>query len=143
MTAPSHPRRLLAPYRYCTGAGCHARTRDGRCSACRTRAEQQRGTATARGYASPRWRAFRTWWLAEHPLCGTRADGQRHPEHSECAAARRPVFGNHVDHIVPVTGPDDPRWFDPLAVQTLCVTDHSRKTQREQGQGGRKGYAGR
>ena len=36
-----------------------------------------------------------------------------------------------VDHIVRVSGPDDPRFFDETAVQSLCHACHARKTAME------------
>jgi 5-methylcytosine-specific restriction endonuclease McrA len=44
-----------------------------------------------------------------------------------------------TDHIVPVTGPDDPRFYDESNHQSLCNRCHNRKRQREarQAQGAR------
>jgi len=36
-----------------------------------------------------------------------------------------------VDHIRPVEGPDDPRFLDFAAVQSLCHRCHARKTATE------------
>lgn len=37
-----------------------------------------------------------------------------------------------VDHIIPVDGPDDPRFWDPENHQSLCHACHSAKTMAEQ-----------
>jgi 5-methylcytosine-specific restriction endonuclease McrA len=46
-----------------------------------------------------------------------------------------------IDHIVPVTGPDDPRFWDMSNHQALCSRAHGchdRKRQREGRTGGIK-----
>jgi 5-methylcytosine-specific restriction endonuclease McrA len=47
------------------------------------------------------------------------------------------VLGTVVDHIVPVTGPDDPKFYDAGNHQLLCHHCHNVKRQREQQQGRR------
>ena len=42
-----------------------------------------------------------------------------------------------VDHIMPVTGADDPRFYDPTNHQALCERCHNVKRQRE-AMGGRR-----
>ena len=39
----------------------------------------------------------------------------------------------HCDHVVPISGRDDPRRLDLDNVQTLCDTCHRRKTMKENG----------
>ena len=39
----------------------------------------------------------------------------------------------HCDHVLPITGRDDPRRLDLGNVQTLCDTCHRRKTMQENG----------
>lgn len=36
-----------------------------------------------------------------------------------------------VDHIVPITGADDPRFYDERNHQALCGSCHDAKRQRE------------
>jgi 5-methylcytosine-specific restriction endonuclease McrA len=36
-----------------------------------------------------------------------------------------------LDHIHPVTGPDDPAFYDPANHQSLCHACHSAKTMSE------------
>jgi 5-methylcytosine-specific restriction protein A len=88
-----------------------------------------RPSAAKRGY-DRRWQAYRRQWLKQHPLCGDRLNGAN-AEHSVCAQQRRAVVGSHVDHIVPIKGPDDPLFYDPANHQTLCPDCHARKTAIE------------
>ena len=97
-----------------------------------------RGSASSRGYDA-RWRAFREWYLGElfrravprAGLCGSRLPGAAVTHDSVCAADGAIVAGTVLDHIVPVTGPDDPRFFQPDELQLLCESCHNRKRQRE------------
>lgn len=73
-----------------------------------------------RGYTS-RWDAFAKQIKAERPLC------------ARCQERGVTTAGYAVDHIRPVTGPDDPTFFDPAAVQVLCRACHSEKTAAEDG----------
>jgi 5-methylcytosine-specific restriction protein A len=58
-------------------------------------------------------------YLAEHPLC------------VECEREGRAEAATDVDHIVPVTGPDDPLFWEESNHAALCHSCHSRKTARE------------
>lgn len=86
----------------------------GRCPAHRRAAEQARRAVTADLYRTPRWRRFRAWYLAEHPLCV--GCGQ---------------VGSHVDHVERLTAFNLHTAFDPDAVQTLCASCHGKKTWGE------------
>ena len=134
MTPPpaSPPRRLLPPLRYCTGAGCHARTREGRCPACRTKGEQQRGSAHQRGYGS-RWARYAQQWKRDYPLCGMRADGALHDEHSQCVQRGLVTPAYAVDHIRPHDGPGDATFYHADNHQSLCRSCHSAKTAAQDG----------
>jgi 5-methylcytosine-specific restriction protein A len=79
-----------------------------------------RPSATARGYDA-RWRAFRAWFLRHHPLCVA------------CAKDGKVVPAQHVDHVQPVEGPDDPLFYAEGNHQSLCVAHHAAKTAREDG----------
>ena len=72
-----------------------------------------RPNAYRRGYG-PRWAKYRKMYISQNPLCIT------------CG---RPA--TDVDHITPVTGPEDPTFFLPSAHQALCHSCHSRKTAAE------------
>ena len=77
-------------------------------------ADKERPTANARGYTS-RWRRYRLAFLASHPVC---ACGCNHA-------------ATDVDHIIPVTGPEDPLFWDPTNHQALTHECHSKKTLSE------------
>ena len=74
---------------------------------------RRRARTAARGYGA-RWQRFRLWFLKRNPLC------------VKCQRA-----AVHVDHIIPVTGRDDPKFYEPGDHQPLCHSCHSRKTRRE------------
>jgi len=63
-------------------------------------------------------------------LCGTRADGQRHGEHSACTREGLIVAATQTDHIVPISW-GGPMW-DPNNHQALCASCGARKSQTEQ-----------
>jgi 5-methylcytosine-specific restriction protein A len=90
----------------------------------------KRSTPADRGY-NARWRRYSTEYRNRNPLC------------VECMKRGKltPVIGGMgcVDHIVPVTGPDDPLFWDESNHQSLCHTCHSRKTTTEDGGFGNKG----
>ncbi len=89
----------------------------------RTLAPARKGS-TARGYSS-RWQRYRKAFLMQHPLC----------ECAECQAAGRVLAATDVDHVVPVRGEMDPRFWDASNHMALSHRCHSRKTARER-QGG-------
>ena len=109
-----------APKSPCLHPGCSAlvsRGEKGRCPQHRKAYEkgldQYRETATARGYDS-RWARFRDWYLNQHPLCG-------------CGCGR---VAQEVHHLIPVTGPDDPRFYDVDGLVALSKGCHSRATMK-------------
>src|SRR3990167_645716 len=123
----------------CHTPRCPTLTRDRYCPPCATRHaaitnqayDADRGTASQRGYGS-RWRRYRTWFLAQYPLCGMRPAIAQHPSTwSRCLQEGRSVAASVVDHTVPITGPTDPRFFDPLEHEALCKPCHDRKRQYE------------
>lgn len=81
--------------------------------------DRQRGTAAQRGYDN-HWAKYSIQYRAEHPLC------------IQCLNQGRTTPVGHVDHIIPVTGPDDPRFWDESNHQPLCRSCHSRKTAQEE-----------
>jgi 5-methylcytosine-specific restriction endonuclease McrA len=72
-------------------------------------------------YSTTRWRNYRKWYLADHPLC------------EECLKYGRDEGATDIDHVVPVNGPDDPSFWDEENHTALCHACHSRKTAREDG----------
>ena len=107
--------------RVCTRPGCAGLVRGSVCSVCgpRRQADDNRPNATERGYGARRWKRYRKAFLAENPLC------------AECLRHGETIPADTVDHIVPVTGPDDPTFWDRSNHQALCRSCHSRKTRRE------------
>jgi len=117
------PTRPLKP---CSYPGCRALVAGGgsRCvKHAKTEQRQydrQRGSAAKRGYDG-KWRRYRAAYLARNPVCVHCGD-----------------VAEAVDHIQPVSGPDDPKFFEPENHQALCASCHSRKTASEDG-----GFTGR
>ena len=68
-------------------------------------------SATHRGYTSARWRRVRLEQLRCQPFC------------TQCGDV-----ACDVDHVIPHTGPDDPRFWDRTNLNSLCKPCHSRKT---------------
>lgn len=104
----------------------------------RERYDQRRGTPASRGYDA-RWRGFVRWYFGElYRLRVPRAGlcGSRHPTapmtiDSVCAAEGLATLATLVDHIVPIAGQEDPRFFDLGNLQGLCDRCHNQKRQRE------------
>ena len=114
---PARPCR----YRYCPAL---TTDRSGYCSEHLRLARQQqdsaRGTAAERGYGW-RWAEYSRLYRKEHPLC------------VECEKQGQLTFSEHTDHIIPVKGKDDPRFWDPTNHQALCAYHHRVKTATEDG----------
>ena len=120
-----------AAKRQCSGCG---RATLGRyCERCRTRgnAREERGSAARRGYGW-RWRKYREGYLAAHPLCGD-------PFKRHVGVVRA---ATDVDHVEPVSGPEDARFWDPANLQALCHACHSVKTAKRDGGFGRADMRG-
>ena len=78
----------------------------------------QRGSSTKRGYGS-RWQKYREHYMAAHPLCVT------------CEAKGKTVPATVIDHIVEVSGPDDPLFWEAGNHMALCRDCHERKHGRK------------
>jgi len=50
-------------------------------------------------------------------------------ENPECVRCGEPA--DCVDHITPITGDEDPKFWDASNHQSLCTSCHSKKTARE------------
>lgn len=101
----------------CGEPGCPELSAEGRCPRHR-RDSDGRLSARDRGYDRA-WAGYAKRFLAHHPWCQScEARGLRNP--SEL-----------VDHIQPVTGPDDPGFHDPSNHQGLCRSCHAVKTRAE------------
>lgn len=79
-----------------------------------------RGSATSRGY-NYRWSQYSKSYREANPLC------------VKCLEKGILKVNNCVDHIIPVTGPDDPLFWEPSNHQGLCTACHSEKTAKEDG----------
>lgn len=111
--------RLRSP---CAEPGCGALTRNSRCDrhaqSHQRSYDARRGSSHQRGYTH-RWAKYSRHYRDQHPLC------------AHCKEGNRRVPAEHVDHIVPVSGPDDPRFWDPTNHQGLCAACHNVKTAKE------------
>jgi 5-methylcytosine-specific restriction enzyme A len=119
---------------YCGTPGCGERVQTPYCPA-HTKTNQQhydnrRGSASERGYGA-KWQAYVRRFRGHYPLCGMRPPGAPETADSRCALEHRPVPMYVVDHIVPVTSAQDPRFYDETNHQALCEPCHNRKRQRE------------
>ncbi len=74
---------------------------------------KRRGSASERGYDS-RWAKVRAAYLRKHPLC-------------ECGCDKP---ADLVDHIIPISGPDDPLLWDEENFQSLTTQCHTRKHKK-------------
>lgn len=80
----------------------------------------RRGSAHTRGYTK-RWARYSKLRLQQYPHC------------VRCMMAGLVVLATQTDHIIPVEGPEDPRFWDPTNHQSLCTPCHSAKTAAEDG----------
>lgn len=118
-----------SPLRPCSYPHCQRLTAGGPCALHRRErqqgADRHRGTAQARGY-DYRWSQFSKDWREKYPVCGMRADGQLHAEHSQCVAQGRLTTTDLVvDHRVRLE--DGGAKYDPANLQTLCRACNTRK----------------
>jgi hypothetical protein len=106
-------------------------------------ADRWRGSAASRGY-DRHWQTFVEQYRQEQfrlnvdraGLCGSRLPTAPLTQDSDCARLKRTAYGRIADHIIPITGKDDPRRLDPSNIQLLCDGQtgfgcHDRKRQRE------------
>lgn len=78
------------------------------------RDDSYRSPAHERGYDA-RWHKYRKFFLQSHPVC------------NRCNRAP----SDTVDHVVPVTGPDDPLFYLVSNHQALCRNCHADKTKED------------
>lgn len=107
----------MMPARRCASCGGLVTSR--RCPTCTQRFDRKRGSASHRGYCSPRWLKLRAQKLEQDPLC------------SICFAAGRHVEATEVDHLQRHRGPDDPLFWLWSNLDSKCKPCHSRKTASE------------
>jgi 5-methylcytosine-specific restriction endonuclease McrA len=120
----------MAPVSACRVSTCPSFATRGGGGYCAQHARPQ--TAEDKGYGS-RWKRFRAHVIKRHGLrhCGDRPTGAPMTADSVCHQERRTTIGNTLDHIKPVDGPDDPRFYVESELQYLCGVCHQRKRQRE------------
>lgn len=88
---------------------------------------ERRESSSKRGYGRD-WKRYADAFIASHPtcMCGPDCCPNGCHEPSEC-----------VDHIVPVSGPDDPLFWAEDNHQALTNSCHARKTARHDRHRGR------
>lgn len=119
----------MLPPRKCHGCG---QLVTGACPTCRRTYDRHRTINDAehrQAYRTHRWTVTARHWLDSYPLCGMRADGQQHAEHSRCVQ-RGDLYtlAEHVDHIIPTSKGGD-HW-DTDNLQSLCASCNWRKSDR-------------
>lgn len=109
---------------------CRRATHGRLCDACKGagRGSEERKSAARRGYGD-RWRKYREGFLDEHPICNGQVKVAR--------AGLIEIVERHagvvrtatdVDHVLPVSGPEDAQFWDARNHQALCHACHSWKT---------------
>jgi 5-methylcytosine-specific restriction protein A len=81
----------------------------------RVRTVESRPSSCSRGYGY-KWQTYTRDALAREPLC------------RRCAGGNVSSLASLIDHIEPVQGPDDPRFWDTDNHQPLCRQCHAVKT---------------
>ena len=122
---PSAPRKIcrhpgcsvLTENTYC---GQHEKKKQETLKTERIKYDKERGTSSSRGY-NYRWRKYSAQYRKDNPLCVM------------CEKEGRVALAECVDHIIPVSGPDDPLFWEPTNHQGLCIRHHSEKTASEDG----------
>jgi 5-methylcytosine-specific restriction protein A len=110
--------------RACRGFRCPATvdSRDGFCDACRLKLQRaidrNRGSSRDRGYDRV-WEKLRDLVRAEEPICRM------------CLAEGNAELTEEIDHIIPISGPDDPLRLERSNLQGLCGRHHRVKTRQE------------
>lgn len=108
---PTKPKRLCKCGQ--TDCNCH-----------KVRRTEKRGTAHQRGYTA-RWQKYTRRFKKLWPFCvHCQRQGKLNPGTGE--------LPNHIDHIIRVSGPNDPNFWQPTNHQNLCHEHHGIKTQSEQ-----------
>ena len=118
---------------YCLEPRCpNTATSKGRCPAHARAKDQSRGTSTERGYDAA-WANRSRSWRIKHPLCGERADGQLHADHSLCVREGRETAAQCCDHIVSMNNGGSK--YDEANLQSLCTRCNVAKRNAIEGRG--------
>lgn len=121
----------VAPRKICRYPGCSTLTETAYCGqhekkkqdtvkSKRIKYDKERGTATQRGY-NYSWSKYSKQFRKENPLCVM------------CEKEGIVTLADCVDHIVPVSGQEDPLFWQASNHQSLCHSCHSVKTAKEDG----------
>jgi 5-methylcytosine-specific restriction protein A len=105
--------------RVCSTPGCPELTTGGRCDECKRKAEQQRGTAAARGYGK-RHRAWRRAVLRRDTIC------------VRCQRAPAAHADHHPHSVRELTAMGIDPYGDPARGRGLCQPCHSSETAEHQ-----------
>ena len=134
-----------APLHFCTTCGQKVLGR--RCPRCTQQYERTRGSASQRGYNSG-WEQFRVLYLhllmraRITPTCGAALPDGPHTQDSLCKAQGLSTWDHlHWDHEPPLLSHErnhSHKVCDPLRIQLLCASCHSKKTERDQNHTGRR-----
>lgn len=134
----------IAPLRPCAG-NCGSLVSKGKCSSCARTHEQQRGTASQRGYDTY-WLRFRRWLITEMvrlgilPVCGATLPGGPLTADSRCRTQGLLTFTSqdgsslHHDHEPPLREHERSHRSavcNAKRIQLLCAECHSAKTAAE------------
>jgi 5-methylcytosine-specific restriction protein A len=95
--------------------GCPNLTDGGPCDAHRKTHGKDAGKVKNRIYDSARWRRFRLWFLARHPLC-----------EMDCKTAGLVTPANEVDHILEIAKGGE--LLDEKNCRSACKPCHSRRS---------------
>lgn len=115
----------MRPWRVCAEPGCATLVRKGRCDVHEPHVPTPTKQERDRKPYPWRWRKYSQAYRKTHPYC------------RPCEQAGRVTLSYAVDHIIPVSGPDDPRFWEPENHQPICHSCHSTKTNRQDGGFGR------
>jgi len=111
----------------CATPGCPEVVAKGRCTECRRKAEQRRGTAAQRGYGHDHRETFRLGVIARHPFC----------QYPGCTAPSTDADHYPLSRRELVAADLDPN--DPQHGRGLCHSHHSRETSQHQPGGWNQG----
>ena len=95
------------------------------------RRKRKRESTAERGYGN-KWQVYTQRFKAKWPAC---SHCLRLSKWTGCLYdAKGEELPNNIDHIEPVSGPSDPRFWDEYNHQNLCHKCHAKKTA-QQGKG--------
>jgi 5-methylcytosine-specific restriction protein A len=112
------------PKKPCSKIGCRELTIERYCQEHKQEKwkgyDKERGSAYERGYTS-RWNKYSKMFRRKNPLCVM------------CLEKGVLTPSEHTDHIIAVSGADDPLFWQEDNHQALCAPCHSKKTVEEDG----------